>query len=90
MVGKLNHLVIAGEQKDIAWFKEHGYDGEVLYQSAWGMTCPLRIEDINDMLSEAVYVNNNPKHKGKYYNGIVFVLIGLILIGYELFEYYNR
>ncbi|MCB9813238.1 MAG: hypothetical protein H6772_02410 [Pseudomonadales bacterium] len=58
---EVKSFVIAGEQKDIAWFKEHGYDGEVLYQSAWGMTCPLRIEDINDMLSEAVYVNNNPK-----------------------------
>ncbi len=40
--------------RDLRWFQENGYKGTELYQSAWGMSCPLRLEDVNNFLTHAV------------------------------------
>lgn len=51
---------VGGQWRGVAWFKGQGYEGEELFQSAWGMTCPLRLDDINGMLTQAVDVDRNP------------------------------
>lgn len=50
----VDSFTVGGEERDIDWFKEQGWYGDELYQSAWGMSCPLRLEDVNDYLIEAM------------------------------------
>lgn len=40
--------------RDIRWFKTQGFDGNDFEQSEWGVSCPLRFEDVNDLLSRFV------------------------------------
>lgn len=51
---------VGGQQRNIEWFKAQGYEGEELFQSAWGVTCPIRLDDINAMLTETVCVEKDP------------------------------
>ena len=45
---------VGGEERNIDWFREQGFSGNELYQSAWGMSCPLRLEDVSDYLIQAM------------------------------------
>jgi hypothetical protein len=44
-------ITVGGEERDVSWFQKQNFSGNEIYQSAWGMTCPLRFEDVNDYLS---------------------------------------
>jgi hypothetical protein len=57
---QVKELRVGGEWRDVEWFKAQGYEGGELFQSAWGMTCPLRLEDINGMLTQAVAIGKDP------------------------------
>ncbi len=57
---QVKELRVGGQWRDVEWFKTQGYEGEELFQSAWGMTCPLRLEDINGMLTQAIAVDRDP------------------------------
>lgn len=36
--------------RDAAWFKQQGFKDDELYQSDWGLSCPITFEDINSFL----------------------------------------
>lgn len=36
--------------RDAAWFKQQGFKDDELYQSDWGLSCPITLEDTNDFL----------------------------------------
>lgn len=36
--------------RDVAWFKQQGFKDDELYQSDWGLSCPITLEDTNDFL----------------------------------------